>query len=181
MLLLQGIEGSGKTHLATLWARETNGVVAVAPELHVDDVPQLVAQGRIVLEHLDGLAGLAEAEQAVFHLFNLARSEGAHVLFTSRNAPAHMKIALPDLRSRLSSVALVGLGAPDDDLLSAILAKLLGDRQLTYEPGLIPYLLPRMERSVAAAVNVVARLDAATLGTGQKLGPRNARLVLEGD
>ena len=59
------------------------------------------------------------------------------------------------------------LEAPDDALLSAVLVKLFADRQLAVAPSLIPYLVARMERSIAAARELVARLDRRALAEGR--------------
>ncbi len=55
------------------------------------------------------------------------------------------------------------LDAPDDALLAALLVKHFADRQVAVPPGLIDYLVPRIERSSAAAEAVVAALDRAGL------------------
>jgi chromosomal replication initiation ATPase DnaA len=44
-----------------------------------------------------------------------------------------------------------------------VLVKLFADRQLGIEPGVIGYLLKRMERSMAAAQGLVEALDRAAL------------------
>ncbi|MBN2758922.1 MAG: chromosomal replication initiator DnaA, partial [Rhodobacteraceae bacterium] len=59
---------------------------------------------------------------------------------------------------------------PDDALLAAVLEKLFADRQVTIPDTLIPYLLPRMERSLAAAQALVARLDREALARGRPIG-----------
>jgi chromosomal replication initiation ATPase DnaA len=102
-------------------------------------------------------------EHAAFHLLNLARERGFDVLLTGRTPPGSWDVALPDLRSRLRSAALVPIEEPDEALLRAVLVKLFGDRQLAIGPELIDYIMPRMERSMAAAAAVVEALDKAAL------------------
>lgn len=184
MLLIEGASGSGKTHLARMWAAETGARLIDAIAVRACDVPQLVAEGRIVIEDLHQLEALGDEERArvergLFHIYNLARSEGAHLLFTSRKAPSRMIVNLPDLRSRLMALAVMTLGEPDDTLLGGVLEKLLLDRQLTYSETLIPYLLLRMERSLDAATTLVEDLDALALASRQRLTPRLAKTILE--
>jgi chromosomal replication initiation ATPase DnaA len=64
-------------------------------------------------------------------------------------------------------------------LLTAVLAKLLADRQLTPKPDLIPYLLLRMDRSFAAAGDLVAALDAASLAQKKPVTRALAAQVLD--
>jgi hypothetical protein len=45
-------------------------------------------------------------------------------------APARWPVGLPDLASRLRATVAVGIGAPSDGLLEALLAKHLNDRLL---------------------------------------------------
>jgi chromosomal replication initiation ATPase DnaA len=49
------------------------------------------------------------------------------------------------------------------------LVKLFADRQIQVQPNLIAFLLPRMERSVAAARQIVADLDARSLALGKPI------------
>ena len=76
----------------------------------------------------------------------------------------------------MQGTAITRIEAPDDMLLSAVLLKLFADRQLTVAPALIPYLVARMDRSLAAARDLVARLDALALARG---GPVTRQLAAE--
>ncbi|NJM34427.1 MAG: hypothetical protein HC850_06625, partial [Rhodomicrobium sp.] len=72
-------------------------------------------------------------------------------------------------RSRLRSAALVTIDEPDEALLGALLIKLFADRQLSIEPGVIGYLMRRMERSMAAAQAAVEALDRAALAERRRV------------
>ena len=78
-------------------------------------------------------------------------------------APGDLKIALPDLLSRLKALPLASIEAPDDALLRAVLVKLFADRQLSVEPHIVDYVLVRMERSMSAAERFVAEADRQAL------------------
>ena len=71
-----------------------------------------------------------------------------------RQPPAAREIALADLGSRLRALPVVGIEPPDDILVAALLVKQFADRQIRVAPGVIAYLLPRMERSFAAAAQL---------------------------
>ncbi|EKD60761.1 MAG: chromosomal replication initiator, DnaA, partial [uncultured bacterium] len=81
--------------------------------------------------------------------------------------PRDWGVRLPDLLSRLQAASIAQLHAPDDALLSAVLIKLFADRQIAVPPNLIPYLVQRMDRSFAAAHDLVATLDAHALQRGR--------------
>jgi hypothetical protein len=58
------------------------------------------------------------------------------------------------------------------------LVKLLADRQLTAPPPLLDFLIPRMERTFAAAAALVGALDEAALATGRPLTRQLAAPIL---
>ncbi len=156
IVALIGPEGSGKSHLAAIWAEAAGARVLSANLLSVADVPASLATGALVVEDLEA-ADLDE--QALFHLINLAREEGAYVLLTGRMSVAGFPIAIRDLASRLRAVPAIMLTPPDDTLLRSLLIKLGADRQLALDEPLVNYLIRRIERSFAAAHDAVQRLD----------------------
>jgi len=156
VLVVVGPQGSGKSHLAEVWRAASGAIRAVSGDLAVERVPELLQRGAAVIEDLPG-AGFEE--RALFHLLNLAREQGAFVLLTSSDYPAHWPVALPDLETRLKAAPVALLEAPDDALLRAVLVKLFADRQLTVSDDVLSYLIARMERSLAAANRLVAELD----------------------
>lgn len=167
-LVLTGPEGAGKTHLTHVWAGLSGATICAARDLASADISRL-AQGAVAVEDIPQIAGDAAAQTALFHLHNLVLAEGHALLLSGTSAPGHWGLELPDLASRVQGTQAVALDAPDDALLSAVLAKLLADRQITPKPDLIPYLIRRIDRSFAAARDTVAALDAAALA--QKRAP----------
>jgi len=163
---LVGPEGSGKSHLAAIWAERSGARFLAAHALRGSDPPAALATGALVVEDLSDRGfdrGRGFDETALFHLLNLAREEAAYILVTARTAPAGWTLRTPDLASRLKALPVVVLKSPDDVLLRSVLVKLFADRQLNVEEGVIRYLATHIERSFAAARAVVAMLDAEAL------------------
>jgi chromosomal replication initiation ATPase DnaA len=157
-VMLTGPEGSGKSHLAAIWAQAAGARLTAARALEEAMVPGTLATGALVVEDIaDG----AFDERALFHLLNLAREDEAFVLLTARAAP--MRSTIRDLGSRLKALPVVALAPPDDALLRALLVKLFADRQLAVDESLVGYVALRIERSFAAARAVVALLDAEAM------------------
>ncbi len=118
-------------------------------------------------------------EQALLHLYNCCLERGGSLLATAARPPGPWEIALADLRSRLRAAAATRIDEPDDGLLGGILVKHFADRQLRIRPALIAYLTGRIERSFAAAAEIVARLDAEALAARCPIGIPLARKVLD--
>jgi chromosomal replication initiation ATPase DnaA len=154
--VLVGPAGSGKSHLASIWAAQAGARFLAGRALAEASPPAALATGALVVEDL---APGAFDERALFHLINLAREEEAFLLFTAVTPPAGWPVAIRDLASRLKALPVVTLAAPDDDLLRAVLVKLFADRQLAVDEPLVGYVVTRIERSFAAARAVVAKLD----------------------
>jgi len=162
-VVLIGPEGSGKTHLATIWAAAAGARVASASKIGAFDVPGMLATGALVIEDADSVAD----ERALFHLMNLAREDDAFVLITARVPPSAFEIELRDLRSRLRAVPVVPLAPPDDLLFRALIVKFCADRQMAVDESLVGYLASRIERSYAAARRAVELLDSEGLRLGR--------------
>src|SRR5277367_2881258 len=160
---LVGPEGSGKTHLATIWAATAGARVVSGRHLGEVDLPSALATGALVVED----AAALEDEPTLFHLINLAREEGAFLLFTARTVPSLWPVSLPDLVSRLRALPVVGLDAPDDALLHGVLVKLAADRQLSLDDSVVRYLSTHVERSFAAVRGAVIALDKEALRQGR--------------
>ncbi|MBM3618752.1 MAG: DNA replication protein [Alphaproteobacteria bacterium] len=181
VLVLHGPEASGKTHLAHIWAAETQARFLPPEALTDGKITQLLAtnglSGRFVL---DGLERVAD-ETALFHLLNGIREQGGMLLLVSRVAPSRLGIALADARSRVNAAPAVATDAPDDVLLHAVLAKQFADRQLRIGDDVTRYLLARMDRSFASAREWVERIDAASLAAQRRVSVALLREMMESE
>jgi chromosomal replication initiation ATPase DnaA len=164
IMLLVGPEGSGKSHLAAIWAEESGARAISAHALTAASVPGALATGALVVEDLKPSDF---DERALFHLMNLAREDEAFVLVTARNPPSAIQVELRDLRSRLRAVPTVSLLPPDDALFRALIVKFCADRQLTVDETVVSYLVTRIERSYAAVRRAVELLDSEALRLGR--------------
>jgi chromosomal replication initiation ATPase DnaA len=162
-IVLVGPEGSGKTHLATIWAAAAGARVVSAHALDEAALRPALATGALVVENAAAIAD----ERALFHLINLARQENAYLLFTARTAPSAWPIVIPDVSSRLRAMPVVTLQAPDDAILRAVMVKLAADRQLALKTDVVDYLATHIERSFAAARAAVIALDEEALRLGR--------------
>lgn len=172
-LLLIGPAGSGKSHLCAIWAARA-GALAVCPEaLPALDALVAAAPRAIVI---DDVARVRD-ETALFHLINFVTESGASLLMSASGPPRGFR--LPDLVSRLRRAPVVEIGAPDDELMRAVLEKLFRDRQLLVEPPALAYVALRLDRSIGAARAFVAALDRESLAQGRPITRALAAQVME--
>jgi chromosomal replication initiation ATPase DnaA len=158
VVVLAGPAGSGKSHLASIWAGIANAVFVDSSDIErwVEGAP---LSHPVVIDDAD----IDLDEHGLFHLLNAARSAGTHVLLTSRRFPSAWGVRLPDLASRLKTAATVEILEPDDHLLAAVITKLFADRQVEVERHVVQFLVRRIERSLSTAIDVVDRLDRIAL------------------
>lgn len=175
ILLLVGPRGSGKSHLASIWATKAHAWTVDAAAITHDKVPHLVSNGALAIEDMD--RGERD-EAALFHLLNLAREKKASLLITSETPPDRWGLRTPDLLSRLRLAPGVALDAPDDALLKAVLVKLFVDRQLVVDTSVVDYIALRIERSLAKASEIVALLDREALSRGRRVSRAIAAEIL---
>ncbi|WIM14191.1 DnaA/Hda family protein [Enhydrobacter sp.] len=176
-LALSGPAGCGKTHLGRIWAARARAAIIEGRDLDGKTVADLTAladaSGTLVIERAE-----RAPERALFHLYNLMRERRGSLLLIAEHPPAHWRITLPDLASRLRAAPAVAVAPPDDDLLGSIILKQLADRQLHAGPGVVHYLVSHMERSADAARHVVAALDRRALVESREIDRRLAADVL---
>ncbi len=155
-LAIWGETGCGKTHLLHIWAERTGARFLAGTE--VSGLREIPASG-LVLDDADAFGD----EKALLHLLNSADEARCPVLLAARIPPARWAVGLPDLASRLRAMTAVEIGPPEDELLRALLARLLTDC-LFRPPEAVPHwLVHRLPRSAAAMHVAAGRLHAASL------------------
>jgi len=172
-LALIGPEAAGKTHLARVWAERVGAFICPGG---LNALPVAV-EGAMVIEDADRSA----TPELLFHLLNRAAQTGQPLLLTGRTLPSSWPVLIPDLRSRLNAMQVVELSPPDDEVLADILRSFFKSRNIRPSEDIYPYLIARMERSIAAARNLVDRIDEAADAMGRPVSKALARDVLGDD
>lgn len=166
--ILSGPAGSGKTHLALVWARSMSAnVINISEVVNID--LQKAPSASFVIENMDEQPENVELENKLFHLFNMLLANGCYLLLTGKKDPIYWKIDLPDLRSRVLGMRNARLLPPDDNLFLALIAKLFADRQIFPKPEVLQYITRHSERSFSTASHLVDFLDKVALSEGKKI------------
>jgi chromosomal replication initiation ATPase DnaA len=150
--VLTGPRKSGRSLLARIFAAKSGGVI-------IDDAENM-------------------AEAQIFHAWNQAQAEQRPLVIVADALPPAWAIRLPDLRSRIAASPHAAIGAPDDELIAALLEHLFHRRGLDARPDLIAWLSSRIERSHIVVERVVDALDQEVMETRKRLSIPLARTVL---
>ncbi len=177
-LVLVGPPGSGKTHLANVWATQSEARLVAARDLSVESIDRF-DRIAVAIEDADIALGDRVAEEAMFLLHNLVLAQKQPLLITTSVSPAHWNAVLPDLQSRIQGAVMASLSEPDDQLLSAVMIKQFADRQIIVDSEIILYLTGRIERSFASVRKIVDQVDRLSLAEGRRITKALVRQVLD--
>lgn len=164
VLWLCGEAGSGKTHLARIWAAKAEA--RMGEEVLPAHSAEAFGQAKVLL--LDNLT-IKGQEETLFHLLNFIKEKRFSLLMVQEKTPAQMAISLPDLASRLRALPVAQIAPPDDLLLQAVMVKQLTDKQLRVAPEVIHFLLRRIDRSCLAVRLAVEHMDRQALEQGRSI------------
>ena len=91
------------------------------------------------------------------------------MLYTAREAPDALGLALPDLGSRLSQWPRLALAPPDDATRAAILRLRAERRGLAMDDAAIDWLLRRTRRDLGSLAVLFERLDRESLAAQRRV------------
>lgn len=159
-----GPESSGKTHLAHIWInhieknleKPVDIPLVEAKNINMKNFNKLINTYQyLVVENMSSEIN----EEALFHLYNGFNVPDKFILFTSEQPLAQLPLKLADLHSRLNTVPTAEILKPDDEMLTALIAKLFNDRQIIISQEILAYILNNAERSFDYIAKLVEEID----------------------
>ena len=173
MMVLVGPKYSGKTHLCSVWAKETNALRINVNDAN-DKLDHCLRMNFVCIEDIDTMIDIKEKrkkeiEEALFHLINHFVQRGKKALFSAKKMPHHWQLSLKDLESRMLSFNKVSIKEPDDKLIFALLLKLFNDRQVKVGHDELKHIALRIDRSFSGMNEFVQLLDKKSLTLQRKI------------
>ncbi len=173
---LQGPGGSGRSHLLVAACHAAHAVgrrVQYLPLARIDDRPAalrgVAGSELLALDDLHAIAGHADAEHALFDLYNQARAEGSTMLFAADAGPAQLDLQLPDLCSRLGACAQFTLKPLGDGERREVLKTEAAARGMTLDEAVLDWLFARYTRDLGALLELLDKLDRASLAAQRRV------------
>ena len=155
--LIIGEPFSGKTHLCHTFFEKFPHARMLSGKAYAHHHPFDLTESLFIIDDAD-----KAPSEWLFHFFNHMRAKNGHIILTMTR-PYHDWCQLPDLTSRLSTLATFTLSLPDDDMVLTLLKKNLNDRGVFTDEAVLVYLAQRIDRSYVTlnrCVRVLERLSA---------------------
>ena len=186
-IYLWGGHGSGKTHLLQAVCHQVSAraqPLAYFPMRETAKLPAEILEGveqlpLVIVDDVDAVAGRAEWERGLFHLYNRVRERDGNLIMAGCHSPAAIAIELPDLRTRLAAGLVLQLRALNDQDKAEALRLQARQRGMVMPEEVAGYLLRRCPRDMAALFSLLDVLDQASLAAQRKLTVPFVKEVLQ--
>ena len=176
-IILWGGRDTGKTHLlnaAAHYARD-NSIdfhlydASLFSELDPSCLEEFAEGTILAIDNLDAICGNKDWESAFYYLINRCHQHTLRLVVSLGSRPRDLSCALDDFQSRLSWGLLLELPVAEEADIENIIqqrARLLG-HDLPQE--VISYLIRHYPRGLANQLDILLKLDAASLATKKKI------------
>ena len=174
---LWGSEGSGKTHLLHAVCRLANQnshrtsylPLAELVNYPVESIAGLDKSSVVCIDDAESLRDHEQWQQAIFNLYNRVHDYDGSLLISAQAPPQELGLGLADLVSRFQSGPVFHLARPDDDIKVAALTLNAKERGLALDDKSARYLLNHYPRDLHALMDLLMRLDQASLVSQRRI------------
>ena len=157
---LYGPKNSGKSYLAKIWLKNNNAI-----EYNNNYETLLNISSNILIDNL-----IFYDQEKIFHIVNKCILNNSKILITSDIKINSIDFKFNDLSSRLKTFSNLEINQPNDEMLLAILTKLLVDKQFIINSNeIFEFILRRVDRSYQGIYEIVNKLDILSLEKKRQL------------
>jgi DnaA family protein len=187
IIYLSGMRGQGCSHLLQAschYAHQQQRSSAYLPLANLLALSPEVLNGfeslsLVCIDDVHVIAGNAEWEEALFHLFNRVYDAGGCIILAGNESPKLMQIKLPDLVSRLAWGIVYQLHPLSDDEKLSVLIMRAKHRGITLSEEVGKYILTHCPRHMGTLFAALDALDKASLAAQRRLTIPFVKEVLE--
>ena len=157
---LYGPNKCGKSFLSQIWLKKNDAI-----QLNSNIEFPIQNKKNLLIDDI-----LSFKEETVFHLVNNCILNNLKILITSNSKINDITFKFNDLTSRLRTFTYLEINQPNDEMLLAILTKLLIDKQFIIKShDIFDYILRRVDRSYEGIHKIVNKLDILSLEKKRQL------------
>lgn len=167
----------GLTTILRAWCEEMSGAyftVADFSKLKPAELEGLSGR-RIAVDDADRVT----PNEKLLTLINRTGEEGGRLLLAASSSPSQWPVTSPDLKSRLNSMPVAEIHAPDEPMLVGRLEAAAARHFLKLEPEVVTYLSPRLDLTYEAIEAFAEKLSHGVTTTGRAPSVPLAKEVLE--
>ncbi len=176
LIYIWGSEGSGKTHLAQALSHSANIHQQLAiylpltePALMPEVLNGMSEMDLVCIDDLNHVESNPNWEVALFDLYNDILLKQKNLVIFSDKAPLVSEIMLADLKSRLSAMEVYQLEPLSDDEKISLIEHRAKNRGLNLSTDVIQFVMSRKSRSVNDLIEVLDKLDKASIELKRKI------------
>ena len=157
---LYGPKKSGKSYLSKIWLKKNNAI-----EYNNNYEVLLNLHNNILIDNL-----IFYDQEKIFHIVNNCILNNSKILITSDTKINEINFEFNDLSSRLKTFSNLEINQPNDEMLLAILTKLLVERQFIIKSNeIFEYIIRRVDRTYQGINDIVKKLDILSLEKKRQL------------
>ena len=171
---LYGEKYSGKSHLARIFESKSTCLNISEKDFTEEILIKFKTKQSLIIEDYKNNI----SENLLYSLINIVEQENKYLLITSEKPINEFNYKLNDLVSRLNNFLYIKLGAPDDELIYALIVKNFSDRQITIDKKLIDYIIKRIDRSYESIFVFISKIDQLSLQKGEPINLEVIKKVL---
>jgi len=157
---LFGPKKSGKSYLAKIWLKKNNAI-----KFDINKDLYVIQDKNILIDNL-----ISYDQEKIFYIVNNCILNNSKLLITSDIKINEIHFKFKDLSSRLKTFSNLEINQPNDEMLLAILTKLLVDKQFIIKSNeIFEYILRRVNRTYKDINEIVKQLDTLSLEKKRQL------------
>lgn len=157
-----GSKGGGKTHLAKIFANQTQAVSLQAQDCEKVPVCEMLNRYQdakaFVIDDCENFD-----EEWLFDAFNIFVHRKVYVLLTTGQDLSVWHFRLKDLDSRIRSTHLIPISPPDEALIRQLIQKKCTDEGVRIEASVVEYLISRIPRNFNDILTWIQKINEASL------------------